>query len=201
LTSVLRSRHAPDVGRYAVVTYKWSSALIEAATPLGHPPVWAPFPIPTGPTLAASTQSPLGAGSYLERCELYATGGGIVTPTTTWSDVYSAAAMSVILIGEVYATGSAGIPDPRTGTDVPAAVTAAADMQVAFQGLSTSPEATLRFSTGGYVTSHAVRGPAKYGGGTPELRIGLWTTNYFDATFLGETDTWSTVHVRALWRI
>jgi hypothetical protein len=74
-------------------------------------------------------------------------------------------------------------------------------MLTQFQGLASSPEAVFRFDTGGYVTSHAVRGPAKYGGGTPELRIGLWTTNYFDATWLGEADTWTTIHLRALWRI
>lgn len=184
-----------------MTSYQWSSELQEAVYSLGTPPKWAPYPLPAVPVLVASTQSPLGPGSFLERCELYIAASATMAPASGISAKHQLASLSMLAIGEVYPTGTAGLPDPRTGTNVPAAITAVAHLNSFYGDSGTDTDYGASWSTDGYVTSHAVRGPAKYGGGTPELRVAVYTPNLFNAFWLGSADTSEVYHVRALWRI
>lgn len=182
-------------------TYQWSSDLQEAVYSLGNPPKWAPFPLPMTPVIVASTQSPLGAGSYLERCEFAMSGSVTMGVAGAISEKHQVESISIVAIGEVYPTGAAGIPDPRTGPNVPAAITAVATLRAERGDAGSDSPLGAHYSTGGYVTSHATRGPAKYGGGTPELRVAIYTPNLFNAFWIGTCNTSEFFHLRALWRV
>lgn len=184
-----------------MTSYQWSSALFESVYALGHPPKWFPFPLDGGPVLAVSTQSPLGEGSYLERVEFFMTGSATLVGSIDDPTMAQLADVSVIALGEVYATGEAGLPDPRTGTNVPGALRAAANMRVSISPSTTTFAAVGSFSTDGYVTSHAVRGPAKYGGGTPELRVAVYSPNQYTSDTIGAMDSSECYSLYALWRV
>lgn len=184
-----------------MTTYQWSSALNEALYPLGNPPKWSPYPLPMTPVVVAQTDSPLGPGSYLERCEFYMAGSATLDTAAAIAEKFQAESISVIAIGEVYPNTAGGIPDPRTGPDVPAALTAVGTVRSVRGDSGTDSPHGMVWSTDGYVTSHAVRGPGRYGGGTPQLRVAIYTPNLFNGLWIGTANTSEIYHVRALWRI
>lgn len=184
-----------------MASYEWSEGLYEAVSPLGTPPKWSPYPLPMTPVLAISTQSPLGAGSYLERCELLVAASATLAVSATIAEKHQAEAVNILAAGEVYSTGTAGIPDPRSGATAPAAITAVATLRAVRGDAGSDTPSACVYSTGGYVTSQAVRGPARYGGGTPELRIGIYTPNLYNGLWIGTADTSELYVIRALWRI
>lgn len=184
-----------------MATYEWSAGIYQAVNALGTPPKWSPYPLPMTATLAISTQSPLGAGSYLERCELYIAASATLASTASIAEKHQAEAVNILALGRVYSTGSAGIPDPSATGASEAAITAVAQARGVRGAAGTDTPSAVIYATDGYVTSHAVRGPAKYGGGTPELRIGIYTPNLYNGLWIGTADTTELYHVRALWRI
>ncbi len=181
-------------------TYEWSSALNEAVYTLGNPPKWSPYPLPMTPVLVAQTDSPLGAGSTLVRCEYFMAASATLATTAAIQEAFQLASVSIIAIGEVYPNTSGGIPDPRTGPDVPAAITAVASLRAVRGDSGTDTPGAYAWSTDGYVTSHAVRGPAKYGGGTPQLRVAIYTPNLFEGVWPGTANSSEIFHLRALWK-
>lgn len=181
--------------------YEWSQGIYEAVNPLGTPPKWSPYPLPMPPTLAISTQSPLGAGSYLERCRVFVAASATLASTATIAEKHQAEAINILVLGDVYSVGSAGIPDASASGPSSGVVSAVACARALRGDAGTDTQSALAYSTGKWVDSEAVRGPAKYGGGTPELRIGIYTPNLYNGLWIGTADTTEVYVVRALWRI
>jgi hypothetical protein len=183
--------------RVTVYTYEWSNHYIADVSVIGTDPDWYAG---ASPVQAITTESPLGDGSTLVRSELFlALAWNRVGPGHETTHALMAL-LSLSAMGDVYPVGSGGFPDPTTRAE--AQITAAGRPVLfdVWDGANYCGHGTL--GTDGFVTSQGIRGPAKYGGGTPELRVGLKVGNAGATNLIFQEYACSwTYHLRALWRV
>lgn len=180
-------------------TYEWTNALVANPYTLGNPPSW--WTIGGSPIQAISTESPGGPGDILVRAELFVAASATVVNEPLGVSPFQMYAISLLMLGEVYEVGVGGFPNPSAAGVNSGVISAAAPVTAVSDKDPAHSVKGVTWSTGGYVTSKGRRGPAKYGPGHPELRIGLWATNVFDGTIIGETDSSETYALRALWYV
>lgn len=181
-------------------TYTWTADRTNNVYTLGNPPIW--WNTLNHSVLVATVPSPVGAGDVLVRTELYAVAhGGLEGNLPAFTQPSALFGISFRLQGEVYSAGSGGFPDPEALGTSPASITAAMVPQT-LSYYDTAPPArgSCSWSTPGIVTSQAERGPAKYGAGHPELRVGLYADNVYDPTLPGALNSSWNIWVRCLWR-
>jgi len=183
-----------------VATYTWVQDRTNNQYSLGNAPLW--WNTAGSPVLVATVPSPVGSGDTLVRTELYAAATGALEGNMPLHSVSSNLMQAQIsLAGEVYVAGSGGFPNPDDLGTSEAVITAqlVPAYAVALEGAFEARVAAA-WSTPGYVTSKGERGPAKYGSGHPELRVGLWADNVFDALLPGAMNSTWNIKVRCLWR-
>jgi hypothetical protein len=200
LILLVRYSHVADVEGVGGLATQWTTDVFEAVNTLGNPPVWFAATLPMTPQLACATSSPYGAGSVLERCEFYAAASATLLTGAGTSDEFQLDGLSMLFQAEVYSAGTGGLPDPRTGSNTPGVLTASASPRYKATRGAATVQASYGWSTGGYVTSVAKRGPAHYGSGVPELRVAVYTPNLFDPSTIGLIDSTDLYVVRALWK-
>jgi len=181
-----------------VPTYEWSNQTIISQATSGTNPQWYTA---TTPVQMITTQSPLGADSRLVRSELFFSLAWHRFTGVTGTHGNLPISMAALARGEVYSTGSGGFPDPRSNAPGKGVITADAAAFTNSYESDTFLVDSGRIATDGFVTSQGERGPADYGGGTPELRIGLFVAHVTSTPLLlAAYDTYWTYHLRALWR-
>jgi hypothetical protein len=179
--------------------YEWSNELVRNVFTLGNVPTWYTWEAPAA--LAATTQSPLGEGSTLERCQLFAAASATVVEAPITEDPFQLHAVSILLMAEVFPVGAPGLPDPNTSGALPAALTAVASVQAIADPDPSASLTAVAYSTGSIVTTHSERTPAHYGAGVPELRLSVFGACLFDVNILGATDSSEMYWLRALWSL
>lgn len=193
--------YVDDVGRTGPpVTTQWSAYLQEDAAPAGTAPLWATA-FPSIPDNVIYLQSPLGAGSTLERCEVYVAASATYDALEAEPDWWQVDSLSLIISGEVYNTLAPGNPDPRTSTDSQFVITGAATLQTRYPMGGGYSYGGATWSTEGYLQSRAKRGPDHYGGGVPELVVSVYAAPIFTPGWTDHVRTSGLFHARALWSI
>lgn len=182
-------------------TYTWTQDRTNNVYTLGNPPIW--WNTLNQSVLVATVPSPVGAGDTLVRTELWASAGGWLEgnpgPLFQPSGLFGVAFR---MVGEVYVAGSPGFPDPEHLGTVPGVITATMPTTgMAYDATSGAGQGGITWSTPGIVTSKGERGPAKYGSGHPELRVGLYADNVYDALLPGSFNSRWNIWVRCLWRV
>lgn len=177
--------------------YRWTQNHASHLWTLGNPPTW--WNTAATPVQVVATQSPGGAGDVLKRCEISCAMSGTVVGDPIVIDAWQMPSITMLFLGEVYPTGVAGFPDPSASGTVRAVISAAAAVRSLSMPDQAHSKISIAYSTDGYVTSKGQRGPAQYGGGHPELRIGMYAMNVADAFLPGELDSSELFTVRALW--
>lgn len=179
-------------------TYTWVQDRTNSLWTLGNTPNW--YDSTQTAQVVATVPSPSGAGDILKRCELSARAGSqAVGNFLTLSRAWSLWTPSIRLLGEVFVAGNTTIPDPLSLGTESGVITACLEIDALAASLTDAQPGVVSFSTKGYVTSHGERGPAKYGSGHPELRVGMNVANVFDPNYVSSMDSWWSIHVRALW--
>lgn len=178
-------------------TYNWANAYVSGFALTGLAPKWW---TPSDPVQAISCESPNGPGDVLVRTELSANQGLLNYITGGFANPADWYLLTTVMLGEVYSVGSGGFPDPRAGGVNSGVITAVLGNSVQPIGTATAETDGLTMQTPGLITSKGRRGPDKYGGGHPELRVGLWTSNCgtWSDTVGGATSAW-TYWLRTLW--
>lgn len=181
-------------------TYTWVADRTNNLYTLGNPPIW--WNTLNHSVLVATVPSPVGAGDVLVRTELFAVAhGGLEGNLPTPSQPSALYQISIRLQGEVYTAGSPGLPDPQALGTSPAVITAALTPRTLSYFDTTAPaRGSCSWSTDGIITSKAERGPAKYGAGHPELRVGMFADNVYNALLPGALNSSWNIWVRCLWR-
>lgn len=184
-----------------MATYAWTQDRTSSEYTLGNPPIW--WNTTDEAVLVATVPSPSGPGDVLVRTELWAAASGWLegNPPDA-SQPSSLYWITMRLLGEVYSDGASGFPDPNALGPAPGVITAAMTPRVMSYNPPTAPSSGgAVWDTSGLVTSQGERGPAKYGSGHPELRVGLYADHVIDALLPGAVNsTWS-IWVRCLWRV
>lgn len=178
--------------------YQWTNKPVAHVWGLGYQPDW--YTETTG-VMLGSVESPGGPGDVLHEVQVSYSAAmhasaGLITP-----DPGQLWCMSTLLIGEVYSVGTGGFPDPSQPTEQGHAIRAFAPVVSVALDPSDDSKGIMTMSTGGVVRSQAKRGPAEYGAGHPEVRIGCWTSNIFDTMFFGATNSSMTLWISALWYV
>jgi hypothetical protein len=180
-----------------VYTYAWSNAYVSGEETTGTNPTWY---TPIDPVRAISTESPLGDGSTLVRSELFMHMAWWQLGSASLGEHGQMSSLAGHAAGEVYPVGAGGFPDPRSQAEAQTTADFSALAQTSTIAANTEGFGVL--STGGFVTSQGIRGPAKYGVGTPELRVGLYVSHVaFTGMLTADYSTRWAYHLRALWRI
>lgn len=181
-------------------TYTWTQDRTNNVYTLGNPPIW--WNTVGNPQLVATVPSPVGAGDTLVRTEIYATAAGALEGNLPLhSEPSSLYQIVIYLQGEVYTAGSPGFPNPDDLGTSRAVITAVLEPRtLAYYDVVPPARGSCAWSTPGYVTSKGERGPAQYGSGHPELRVGLWADNVIDALMPGALNSAWNIHTRCLWR-
>lgn len=180
---------------------RWTTTLNEFIFPLGNVPNWAVATPPMAPKLVAASVSPLGPNSIMERCEFYFQGSATLNGTGAMTDQFQLDAMSMMFAAEVYDSSSSTVPNPKTSTNASFVLTAAGQLRARSAGSIAGVEGSWIYSTPGYVTSVAKRGPAQYGSGaTPALRVGVYTPNQYQFTWAGSANSSELYVLRTLWK-
>lgn len=180
-------------------TYVWTQKVVQNIYTLGEPPDW--WNTALTPVQVVATESPGGPGDILERCEFSANMAAVLTHDPAVADPFQLQAISMAFVGEVYSVGAGGFPNPGLDGSVPGVITAMADVTAFAVPDPAASKRAVNYSTRGYVSSKGIRGPDKYGGGHPELRIGMFGLNVFNGLDPGVMDSSSTYVVRALWKL
>lgn len=184
-----------------MATYEWTQDRTNSQFSLGNPPPW--WTTDGLPVLVATVPSPVGEGDTLVRTELWASAGawwegnsfGPLQPSELFGVV-------IKLMGEVYVSGASGLPDPDALGVASAVITAAAPTTtMAYDSTIEPGRGGVTMSTAGVVTSKGERGPAKYGSGHPELRVGMVGENVLDPDVPGSFNSRWNIWVRCLWRV
>ncbi len=181
-------------------SYAWTQDRTNSEYTLGNPPMW--WTLSGDPVLVATVPSPSGPGDVLVRTELWAEASGFLEGNVGVPSIESSLYwISMRLMGEVYSAGSGGFPDPNALGAAPAVVTAGMSRRVMSFNHPTSPDSGgIAWDTNGIVTSRGERGPAKYGAGHPELRVGLYADHVLDPFLPGAMNSAWGIWVRCLWR-
>ena len=177
---------------------RWKSSFNNGLSTAGSAPV---FYTPSLPALVVTVPCAGGPGDVLERT--------FIRAYVSWSRLVGTGlhiaggtiAMNMVLGAEVYPVGSPGVPDPTGAGGSRLQNRASADARpfVVPQGTNTTDFGSM--STDGWSESAGIRGPAAYGGGTPELRVSCFTWNITDTDFvLQPYDAQWTFQAFALWR-
>lgn len=190
--------HAAYGERSPMGTHTWTQNRVNSLYTVGNPPPWWDA---TGVAkLAITVDSPSGAGDILQRTEIWARAGAYALgnfgtldqPWELWSP-------TIKLLGEVYPIGSTTVPDPDSQGTAPGVITAGLDVDAAAFDPFHAKGGMVSFSTRGYQTSRGERGPAKYGAGHPQLRVGMNVAGVSSPLYAGFLDSWWNIHVRTLW--
>lgn len=159
------------------MAYKWISNNSVGQVPPRPPNVPTWWSDNNTVRLAVHTPSPAGNGDVLERALFSATIG--VTLSAQTIDVAPSGALDFLFKGDVVDL-SAQPPDPLdTGRDdfcLRASVDSFQHVTSPF-GVSDTVSWFGKYTTRGYVDVHSVRGPAKYGGITPDFQVGVTVIN------------------------
>lgn len=182
------------------MTTQWSSYLVEDAAPAGTNPLWCTA-FPAIPDNVIYLQSPLGAGSTLERCEVFISASATFDAGEAEADWWQGDSLSLLISGEVYGTLTPGNPDPRTSTDSQFVITGAATVQTRYNQGGGYSYGGVTWSTEGYLQSKAKRGPAHYGSDVPELVVSVYAAPLFTPGYFSHVRTSGIYHARALWSI
>lgn len=179
--------------------YEQSNKYIEGAATVGHHAAWYTA---GGPVQAITSQSPGGSGDILVRAELsmhiafsIANASLRVLPLT-WP------VMSVHAAGEVYPVGGGGFPDPTSSAAPRAVIRGKCGPSSGGWGTF----GTSSWEAGAYdldnIVSRGKRGPAQYGGGHPELRVGLWVGNVGNTELVFNAyNSWWAYQLSCIWYV
>lgn len=181
--------------------YRWYTAKnVGSYPPTGgaQPPWYTPGPIPKAIVRCAS---PAGAGDILVRTEVAGYWGFVGADYTIMPDVSQGVVSH--LLGEVGSSSSLP-PDPtHTGTG-DFAFSAWMDMHWevhTFGSPTNTYPLAARLTTGGYITSHAKRGPAQYGSGAPSFNLGIITEDdVVSNSIYNHAQSYWAFYVRCLWK-
>jgi len=180
-------------------TYEQSHKYIEGALTPGTQPPWYTA---GGPVQAIASQSPGGPGDILIRSELSIHLGFTIANATLRITPLTWPALSVHAAGEVYSVGTGGFPDPTSSAAPRAVIRGKCGPSTgAMQVWNTSS-----WEAGSYdldnIVSRGKRGPAFYGAGHPELRIGLWVGNIGNTQLLFNTyNSWWAYDLSCIWYV
>lgn len=183
------------------MVYKWVTNTSIGFVPPRPPdmPVW--WSDNNTVRLAVSTPSPAGNGDVLKRT-LFSATIGVALSNQTISPA-TADTLGFEFKGDVVDI-SAAPPDPlHTGLDDFALVASADTFQHVTSPFGPADAVSWfgKYSTRGYVDSHAERGPAKYGGITPVFQMGITVINGNAAdVVLSRVEVYWTFVLRTLWK-
>jgi hypothetical protein len=178
-------------------TYEWTQKVISNVYPLGNEPGW--WTLAGDPHQAITCASPNGDGDILVRTEFFASASASVLGDGLGVEPFQFHAISILFLGEVYPDSAGGFPDPHLDGPSSGVISAVASVTALADPDPTASPTVVTYSTRGYVTSKGQRGPRKYGGGHPQIRIGMFGMNLFDEFILGATNSSETYAVRTLW--
>lgn len=184
-------------------TYHWVSARASDSYPGGGASAPAWIQTTGAPSTLLTVPSPSGPGDVLERVEVAGWIGVQIADISVGTRSYLPAVLETLLLGEVTTGGTP--PDPSSAGEYEFAFTANMDWSSQLTNLSgivPTVIANMRATTGGYVTSKAKRGPAKYGSGSPEFVLVCHTENesFYNYATSGLSSWWG-FYARCLWYV
>lgn len=180
-------------------SYQQTNAWVSSQTVPGTQADWY---TPTTPVQAISSESPGGPGDVLKYARLSMSIGVSEYHAFSLAKPAIFPYLSLAALGEVYEVGTAGFPDPTSSAAPSGVISATACMSGGYTVLTSGDATEWGTMTTGEVVSRGQRGPAKYGPGHPELRIGLFVAGIVltDLPLDQYYSTW-TYWLRCLWYV
>ena len=183
------------------MSYEWVTAKnvgFYPPTGSGDPPWYTPGPIAKAVVRCPSAH---GNGDILERVEVAGYWGFQAADATLVPDAIQG--LQTHLIGEIGSSSSTP-PDPQATGAADFAFTGWLDWKWevhTFGSPTNTYPLAARASTNGYLTSHARRGPASYGGVSPYFVLGIITEDANVSTLVkNHSQSYWAFYVRCLWR-